>query len=118
MTVRDDLIALLLPARGHVATADEAIANLRSAPGEEVARALTNTAELLRAQSRRLRSAPDDVHGLDELVAALRGAEAETVDLYVLAESGAVTSVVVGPGGRVLGCVIGPDRRPGATSPR
>jgi hypothetical protein len=73
----------------------------------------TSASELLRVESLRIRSNPKDVFGLGGLVAALRETDAEVVDLYVLAEGGTVTSVVLTPAGQFLGCVVVPDRREG-----
>jgi len=114
MKTRHALIEILVAAQGHVPGATSAAAHLRASSSEdEMPHALTSTPELLRVESRRLRSNPEDVRGLGGLVTALRETDAEVVDLYVLAEGGTVTSVVLTPAGQILGCVVGPDRREG-----
>ena len=111
MTSRLALIKLLVASQGRVPGATSAAEHLRTVSMDEIPHARTATGELLHVQSRRLRSSPEDVHGLDGLVAALRETDAEEVDLYALAEGGRVTSVALTVSGRLLGCVVGPDRR-------
>lgn len=111
MTTRHALINLLVASQGRVPGAISAAAHLRASSVDEIPHAPTPAPELLRIQSRRLRSSPEDVRGLDGLVTALRETDAEAVNLYVLAEGGTVTSVVLTPSGQLLGCVVGPDRR-------
>ena len=111
MTSRLALIELLVDSQGRVPWVTSAVKHLRAVSMVEIPHARTATGELLHVQSRRLRSSPEDVRGLDGLVAALRETDAEEVDLYVLAEGGTVTSVVLTLSGRLLGCVVGPDRR-------
>lgn len=110
MTSRLELIELLAASQDGVPEAALAAQHLRAVSIEEIPRSRIATSELLRIHSRRLRKVPTDVRGLEGLVVGLRESNTEVVDLYVVAEGGTVTSVVLSPSGAFVGCVVGPDR--------
>ncbi|BDO42094.1 hypothetical protein CELD12_15840 [Cellulomonas sp. NTE-D12] len=108
---KEELVKLALEAQSRIGTAELAARQLRSAGPQDVPHARTSTSELLRIETRRLRSQPDDIVGLDALVGALRTTSCASVDLYAFSHNGVSTSLVVTESGELIGCVIGPDRR-------